>query len=440
MAILRPFRPYRYNPALFPDLAPLVAPPYDVIGPEEQAALHRRHPLNVVRLILNADPDPYSSAARLWSEWREERYIVQEVEPCLVFSIERFRVDGETRERAGIYGAVGLEPFGRGKIRPHERTFSAPKEDRLRLLRACRANLSPIFGLYPGHASLLSKLRAWSEGRKAEVSLIDALGTAHRLWFVREPRLQKRIIEELADEEIIIADGHHRYETALAYCDELVSAGQTSPDAAHRFVLMYLTSMADPGLLILPTHRVLQAVDSLPTLKHRIEQCFDLEPYDQERADEFFRQLDRAAGQHCLGIGWGGEQRLLLAVLRQESILEELAGNLASEVRNLDVTLLDRVVLQGFAGIVPDKAAREGWLRYTHSNTEALQALREGAAAVFFMRPPRMEDILAVCRAGQVMPQKSTYFYPKLLSGLLFQALDEIVPAEAERLAVQTAR
>ncbi|GBD27643.1 hypothetical protein HRbin30_02996 [bacterium HR30] len=440
MPVLRPFYPYRYNPALFPDLAPLVAPPYDVIRPDEQAALHRRHPLNVVRLILNADPDPYTSAARLWHEWREERYIVREAEPCFVFSLERFQVGEDTRERAGIYAAVRLEPFSSGRILPHERTFSAPKEDRLRLLRACRANLSPVFGLYPDHATVLEKLREWSEARKAEVKLVDALGTEHRLWFLREPRLQQWIREELAQEQVIIADGHHRYETALAYCEELVRAGQNSPEAAHRYVMMYLTSLEDPGLVILPTHRVLQTLANLPSLKQRLEQYFHLRTYSTAEAEEFFRHLDQSAGQHCLGIGWGGEEKLLLGTLRDERTLEEWAGDLAPPVRNLDVTLLDRVVLQRLAGIVPDDEARAGRLWYTHSDSEALQALQQGAAAVFFMRPPTIEDLLAVCRSGQVMPQKSTYFYPKLLSGLLFQALDEPMPAEPARAPVQIER
>ncbi len=439
MPRLRPFCPYRYNPALFPDLAPLVAPPYDVIGRQEQSDLYRRHPLNVVRLILNADADPYGSAARLWREWREERYIVREVEPCFVFSVERFRVGADSLERTGIYAAVQLEPFGSGRILPHERTFSAPKEDRLRVLRACRANLSPVFGLYPNHSPLLDKLREWSETRRAEVHLLDASGTEHHLWFLREARLQRWIAEELAEETVIIADGHHRYETALAYCDELVQAGQGSPDAAHRYVMMYLTSLEDRGLVILPTHRVLQSLANVSVLKQQIEEHFELRSYPRARADEFFRDLKQAGGEHCLGMAWGGEETLVLATLREERALQQWTGDLSPAVRNLDVTLLDRVVLTGLAGIVPDDEARAGRLWYTHSNSEALDALQQGAAVVFFMRPPKVEHLLAVCRSGQVMPQKSTYFYPKLLSGLLFQALDEAMPAEPTRRA-QTAR
>ncbi|MCX8072655.1 MAG: DUF1015 domain-containing protein [Candidatus Binatia bacterium] len=440
MATVRPFCPYRYNPALFPELAALVAPPYDVIGPEEQKLLHQRHPLNVVRLILSAADDPYESAAKLWQQWRQEHYIVQEPEPCIVFSVERFSLGKEVRERTGVYAAVGLEAFGSGKIRPHERTFSAPKEDRLRLLRACRANLSPIFGVYPDHAGLLERLRAWCERRKPEMRVLDTLGTEHRLWFIREARWHAAIRKELAEEEIIIADGHHRYETALAYCEEVVRQGQDSPDAGHRFVLMYLTSMEDPGLAVLPTHRVLQTVANPASLHQRIEQHFEVRQYPLERAEEFFQALDQGAGRHCLGLGWGGSRNLELAFLRDEEVLRRYAGDLAPAVRELDVTLLDRVVLQGFAGIVPDEEARAGRLWYTHSDREAVAALSQGAAAVFFMRPPRMADILAVCRAGQVMPQKSTYFYPKLLSGLLFQAVDEPLPPESARTPAQMAR
>jgi uncharacterized protein (DUF1015 family) len=440
MAIVRPFRPYRYNPALFPDLSPLIAPPYDVIGGREQAELHRKHPLNVVRLILNPEEDPYASAAHYWREWREERYIVQEPEPCLVFTTERFSVGGQTRERAGLYGAVRLEAFGKGKIRPHERTFSAPKEDRLRLLRACRANLSPIFGLFPNRAAVIERLRTWSANRTPEVRLVDFLGTEHRLWFVRDSRMQRFVAEELAEEEIMIADGHHRYETAWAYHEELVQSGQDSPDAGHAYVLMYLTSMDDPGLVILPTHRVLQEVPEATALRRELEQHFILRSYAVEQAEEFFGALDHKAGHHCLGVAWSPGRELFLAELRDIQLLERFAGDLAPAVRDLDVTLLDRVVLQGLAKVVPDEAARAGRLWYTHSDHEALAAVQRGAAAVFFMRPPRMADILAVCRSGQVMPQKSTYFYPKLLSGLLFQAVDEPLPPLGPAARAQMAR
>lgn len=440
MAVVRPFRPYRYNPALFPDLSALIAPPYDVIGAREQSELHRKHPLNVVRLILNSDQDPYASASHYWQEWRLERYIVQEPEPCLVFTLERFAVDGQIRERAGLYGAVRLEPFGKGKIRPHERTFSAPKEDRLRLLQACRANLSPIFGLFPDHIPVFERLRAWSASRSPEVSLVDFLGTEHRLWFVRDRRLQRFVAGELAEEEIIIADGHHRYETALAYHEELVRSGQDSAGAGHAYVLMYLTSMEDPGLVILPTHRVLQEVPDPAGLRQQMEQHFALRSYPMEHAEAFFRALDERAGHHCLGVAWSPGRELLLAELRDAEVLERFAGDLAPAVRHLDVTLLDRVVLQGLAGVAPDDAARTGRLWYTHSDREALAAVQQGAAAVFFMRPPRMADILAVCRAGQVMPQKSTYFYPKLLSGLLFQAVDEPLPPLEPAVRAQMAR
>lgn len=430
MPLLRSFRPYRYNPALFPDVAPLVAPPYDVIGPAEQDSLYARHPLNVVRLILNRDPDPYTTAARFWEEWRQERYIVQEPELCLVFARERFQVGGEKRERSGIYAAVRLELFERGKIRPHERTFSAPKEDRLKLLRACRAHLSPVFGLYPDHADVLHELQSWSENRRPDIALQDTLGTEHQVWFVRDRRWRGWIREQLAEEEVIIADGHHRYETALAYCDEQVRAGNDSPDAGHRHVLMYLTSMDDPGLVVLPTHRVLQEYEAIGDLERSLRAGFDIRWYPLDRADEFFRALDAGRGQHCFGFAWKGRPELALACLRDESMLERFAEDLDPVVRRLDVTLLDRVVLHGLARLVPDEAARSGRLWYTHSDAEALEALRKGAAAVFFMRPPQMSDILSVCRAGKVMPQKSTYFFPKLLSGLLFQATNEPVAEE----------
>ncbi len=427
MVMIRPFTPIRYNPALFPDLAPLVAPPYDVIDAGGRDELYERHPYNVIRLILNRDPDPYASAADTWAEWRAERILVEELRPCLVFSLERFRLrDGTEHERAGLFGAIRLEPFASGKIRPHERTFSGPKEDRLQLLRACRANLSPVFGLYADQETLLATFRSSLAQRRPDISLVDWAGTQHRLWFVRDRRLITLAQRSLEEEEVIIADGHHRYETALAYAEERRAAGGDAIEAPYNFVLMYLTSLADPGLLVLPTHRVLGDVPALRAgrVAELLSQHFSLQRFPREQAQELFRALDESAGHHALGVALAGEDSVWLARLRDPTLLEREAPDLPPAVRDLDVTLLDRFVLRSLLGIDVDQEARAGRLWYTHDDQEALAALATGAQAVFLMRPPRLDDLLAVCRAGAVMPQKSTYFYPKLLSGLLFQSVE----------------
>lgn len=427
MVMIRPLTPIRYNPALFPDLAPLVAPPYDVIDPRARDELYERHPLNVIRLILNRDPDPYASAAAFWKQWREEKILVAESRPCLVFSLERFRLkDGSWHERAGFFAAVRLEPFEGGHIRPHEKTFSAPKEDRLKLLRATRAHLSPIFGLYPNREEVLAAFRTRVQERRPDISLVDSLDTEHRLWLVRDERLISLAQQALAEEEVMIADGHHRYETALAYALERQRAEGDRPDAAYHFVLMYLTSMADPGLVVLPTHRVLGSGSGLTAtqIADTLAPHFELQEFPAGEARAFFRALDESAGHHSIGVALARREAVFLARLRDRTLLERFAGDVPEVVRQLDVTLLDRVVLRGLLQLDVDQESRAGRLWYTHDDEEALLACNQGAEAVFFMRPPRMEELLAVCRAGAVMPQKSTYFYPKLLSGLLFQSVE----------------
>lgn len=427
MVMIRPFTPIRYNPALFPDLAPLVAPPYDVIDGPARDQLYERHPFNVIRLILNRDPEPYESAAAFWRQWREEKILVSETRPCLVFSLERFHLrDGSRRERAGIFAAVRLEPFHEGHIRPHEQTFAAPKEDRLKLLRATRAHLSPIFGLYPDREEVLAAFRTRLNDRRPDLALIDSLDTEHQLWFVRDERLISLAQQALRQEEVMIADGHHRYETALAYALERRQMEGGQPEAAYNFVLMYLTSMADPGLVVLPTHRVLARIPGLTAtnVAATLSIHFEFKEFSVNEASSFFRALDESAGQQSIALALAQRSALLLGHLRDPTLLDRFAGGLPEVVRSLDVTLLDRVVLRGLLQIDVDQEARAGHLWYTHDDTEALAACSQGAAVVFFMRPPRMEELLAVGRAGAVMPQKSTYFYPKLLSGLLFQSVE----------------
>lgn len=428
MATIRPFRPLRYNPALIGDLSRVVAPPYDVIGEAKRAELYDRSPLNVVRLILNRESDPYAAAATDFARWREEKVLVQERRPSLAYYVENFRLpDGTEAERSGILGAVRLEPFSSGKIRPHERTFSRAKEDRMKLMSACRANLSPIFGMYAGHEAAMEPARAWAARRQPEIDLVDDVGERHRVWLLDDPRVTTDIAGALVDAEIVIADGHHRYETALAYAEARRSEPGADPEAPHNFILMYLASMSDPGLRILPTHRVLRGVEG--TRADRIDELlrrhFQVQAFGREQADEFLAALQQAPANGSLGVGLAATGQLLVATVLDAALIERYAPDLAPVVRELDVAVLDTVLLRGLLGIDPTAEAQAGRVIYTHDDREALAALDQGAEAVFFMKPPRMEDLLAVAAAGEVMPQKSTYFYPKLLSGLVFHVFDE---------------
>jgi len=428
MVMLRPFRALRYDPAAVGELAAVVAPPYDVISEAQREALYARSRHNVVRLILNKEADPYAAAAALFQAWRRDGVLVRESQPSLYYHIENFTLpDGRTRQREGVLGVVQLEPFSTGRIRPHERTFARAKEDRMRLLRACRANLSPIFGLYADKGGALDPARRVSGGRSADVALQDDAGIRHRLWRLTDGPVVGAIADALRDESIFIADGHHRYETALAYRDELRARGVTAPDAPHNFILMYLTSMSAPGLVILPTHRVVSGVPRIDTtaLVTQLRRHFRLEAFASEARRDALACLRQEPQHGRFGVALAGSGELFVAILEDRSIHDAAAGS-APVVRRLDVTLLDTLILRGLLAMDCAVAAQEGRLTYTHDDATALDAVAHGnAQAAFLMNPPHIEDVEAVCIAGETMPEKSTYFYPKLLTGLVFHPLED---------------
>jgi uncharacterized protein (DUF1015 family) len=427
MAELRAFRPLRYNQTLIRDLARVVAPPYDVISTAERDALYARDEHNVVRLILNRAADPYGTAADLLAAWRRQGMLVREPEPALCYYVEDFALaDGSAHQRSGIIGVVRLESFATGRIRPHERTFATAKEDRMRLLRACRTNLSPIFGLFASAPTVLDPARLAAARRAPDIALRDDSGAHHQLWLLKDPPVFAATARALEAETIYIADGHHRYETALAYSEQEDAAGGNDPNAAHRFILMYLTSMHDPGLIILPTHRILGAstgVDS-HTVLGRLRPHFRLTPFGRSAVAEFRCAVRQASEHACFGMALAGTDELLLAVLDDPATLARFVGHLDATVGALDVAVLDTLVLRGLLGLDCTAAAQAGALTYTHDDDSALNAVRQGAPAAFLVKPPGIADVLAVCRAGQTMPEKSTYFYPKLLTGLVFHALE----------------
>ena len=426
MAELRPFRPLRYDPARVGELAAVLAPPYDVISPEGRNALYARSEFNVVRLILNRAADPYADAADTLRQWRRDGVLVRDRQAAIGFHVETFRLpDGSTRRREGLLGIVRAEPFDTGRIRPHERTFAGPKADRMRLLRACRTNLSPIFGLLAQPPSAIDPARTAAAQRSPDVQVRDDTGVEHRLWLLTDKAVTGALSAALADEPVIIADGHHRYETALAYAEQCRAAGAVDADAPSNFVLMYLTSMRDPGLVVLPTHRVFAAGIDPAALLTQVRQHFAVEAFPRTAVADFRARLHAASGQEQVGLVLSGRDDLFVVTLDNETLAQRYAAAIAPVVRRLDVTVLDTVILRGLLGIDCVAAGQDGRLFYTHADDEAISAVEKGAQAAFLMNAPRLDDVQAVCSAGETMPQKSTYFYPKLLTGLVFHPFDD---------------
>lgn len=418
MIDLRPFRALHYDREAIGDLAAVIAPPYDVIGPAQLERLYARSAYNVVRLILNRDADRYTAAATTLAEWRARGVLVQDQEPAYYHYVQDFPLgDGSARRRAGLLAAVRLEPFATGNILPHERTFASAKADRLKLMTACRANLSPIFGVYPHGPNAMAALGERLATDQPWIDVRDA-GERHRVWRVIDPATIGQITAALRDTTVFIADGHHRYETALTYRDQRRAAGDTDPHAPHQFVLMYLCAMDDPGLVVLPTHRVWRR--GLPAgWADRLAEHFVVEPV--ERAAVFARlATDMRPGTVAVHRRDG----TALLRLRDARALDHPLAAVHSVIRRLDVTVLDAFLFGAVLGLDCARAGQDGALTYTHDDREALAAVDEGADAAFLLRAPRLSEVEAACRAGQTMPQKSTYFFPKLQTGLVFHLLD----------------
>jgi uncharacterized protein (DUF1015 family) len=394
MAVVSAFPGLRYDPARVGSLAAVVAPPYDVISPAEQAALYARSPYNAVRLILPREGDRAAAAARTLREWIEARVLVADAEAALYLYSQRFTVpDGRALVRDGVICRLRLEEFTTGIVRPHERTFPGPKADRLALMRATGAYLSPIFGLFARPAGPLRDLFGPLDAPALDVT--DPTGCGHVLWRVTDRAAIDRFREALAPETIYIADGHHRYETGLAYRDELGGAG------ASAWIMACLVNMAEDGLVILPTHRLLRAPRHLDSaaLAGVLEGAFVVEPLDATGA--------RPAGAIDLVLP---DHRLRL---RPTAGATTRLAHLPPVIRRLDVAVLRDALLVPLR-IRPDELA------FTHDDAEAVRAVASGeATAAFLVNPPSMETVCAVSHAGEVMPEKSTYFYPKLADGLV---------------------
>jgi uncharacterized protein (DUF1015 family) len=354
--VVKPFRALRYDEATAGPLETLVAPPYDVISPEERADLRARSPYNVVRLTL---PDSEEQAAADLASWRDDGVLVGE--PPAVWALEQNYVgpDGVARRRSGLVASLEVEPYDRGTVLPHERTHAGPKEGRLRLLRATRVQLEPIFLLYDGESP------ATAPDRKPDLEVEGA-----RLWRLDD----HTVLRAFDDKQLLIADGHHRYETALAFNEE-----EGTPESAQ--MLVVLVSTSDPGLEIFPTHRVFAS-------GRRLEG-------EREPVDDPVTALANL----------GDDTRPAVVEVTREGV-----AIVRSEPGTLDVQLVDMLGHDGIA--------------YTPDAADALRRVRDGEAAVaYLMRPTRIEDVFEYARRGEVLPQKTTYFFPKLISGLLFHPL-----------------
>jgi uncharacterized protein (DUF1015 family) len=438
---IRPFRALRYSRDAVPDLATVVAPPYDVIGPEEHRTLLARDPRNVVRLDLPApepgdDPDErYRRAARTLAAWRSDGTLRKEARPAAYVYEQQFSVPGTstTRTRRGFFARVRLEPFGSG-VRAHERTMSGPKEDRYRLLRATAVNTSPIVGSYAEPTGRAAALLEEVCARQPEVDVADDASVRHRLWVVPDvtdadgmPSIAAELADLAGASAITIADGHHRYETALRYRDERHVGASGDADPAYDYVLMLLLEPRAGPITVLATHRILLGLGDagVESLRAGLGELFEVRAPvgSEELVAAFSPAADAPGGEGRFGL-WTRAGGAVLHARREA--FEDLLPPGGDAVRRLDVVLLG-VALDRLAGIDTSAIAAGGRLAFTKDASDAIAAVddhRDGADAAFLLDPTPAADMIAVAADGDVMPQKSTYIYPKALTGLVINPLE----------------
>jgi uncharacterized protein (DUF1015 family) len=439
MADVFPFQGVLYNPEMIQNMAEVVTPPYDVISPREQELFYERHPNNVIRLILGqAQPGEtgpsgiHRRAAEYFQRWLKAGILVQDRSRAFYLTSVTFPFGQGRVTRYGIIGCVRLEPFEKGIVLPHERTFSKVKSERLQLMQACHTNFSPIFGLYADGNGILQQLTDIARNQTADLDFTDDKNLGHKLWRISDPAVQAYVTESLKEQCIYIADGHHRYETALTY-REWAKANTAGFDEHHpaNFVMMSLSSLNDPGMVILPAHRLLQEVSGQDreTLIEKAGAYFRILSFPAEAGMEqaladFDGALNANADHNAIGVYIKGQSALKVLVLKDGVMGRLFADELPEALRDLDVNVLTRLLmieLMGFDQNRLDDATRIG---YATSSRDAVDAVRNNQADVaFILNPTKIEQVQRVSGEGLIMPRKSTYFYPKVGSGLVINLL-----------------
>ncbi len=432
MADIRPFSGIRYAPELRPHLAALVTPPYDVISPEAQAAYYDRHPNNIIRLELGLDEpgddtlnNRYTRAAATFADWRLRGILRQDERPAMYLYRQRFQSGGKDYWRASLLARVRLEPWEAGVVLPHEKTMAKPKSDRLKLLRACAANLSPIMALYQDEQETLQQLFKALNEFPPEADFTDEAGEEHWLLPITDEAHLRTIQDFFGNQRLYIADGHHRYETALAYRDELREMRKDlHPGDAANFVLMSLSAFEDPGVVILPTHRLIKGVaaERVRGLTETLKPYFTIEALPASiSASQALEALAAEAGTAFVLVT--AEQTFRVRA-RPEVAQRMAATGRSAAWQSLDVAILQTLALEEGLGLDAEAMTSGDFLTYIRDADAAVAAVQNGSAQLAaLVRPTRVEQLRDVAAVGDRMPQKSTYFYPKLITGLVMNPL-----------------
>ncbi|HUW22607.1 MAG TPA: DUF1015 domain-containing protein [bacterium] len=441
MANILPFRGIFYNREKIKELSWVLAPPYDIISSEAQERYYEMSPYNVIRLILekkfpgdNEANNRYNRSAQFFQEWLEEEILIRDDSPAIYLLEQEYELrsdmfgevapggKGKIIKRRGFIALTRLEDFSKGIVRPHEGTMAEPKRDRLNLLRVCRANFSQVFTTYEDAENRIDKL--WKEKRNENpsINVINEENVRHRLWRIDEEKSVNLMVEGMRDKKLFIADGHHRYESALEYRNELRENNpRHSAQESYNYVMSYFVNMKNGGLDILPIHRAIRSFAGFDGKRLIAEagKYFDIKKFNNLK--ELLGQLENEKAKHRTGM-YMGENEFYLLSLKDERITKGLIKGRADIFCELDVVILHTLIIERVLKISPESQQS---ITYSEKINEAVSKVRDGSHCVaFFLRPVKVSEFKAVVEAGEIMPKKSTFFYPKLLSGLVINKID----------------
>lgn len=441
MIEIKPFKGLLYNDDDV-DLKDVVTPPYDVISKQAQRDFYQRSPFNIIRLILgqekpgdNSQKNKYTRAKRHFDSWLEKGILVASDEPAIFLYEQVYSVKGEKKRRLGFIALLKIEDFKSGLVLPHEKTFPKAKADRLNLIRTCKANFSQVFSLYSDQQDELGKILEDAKPKQPVREVTDESGVIHRLYAITDPDVIEVVSGKMQDKTIFIADGHHRYETALNYRNEM-RAVSNDPEAGFNYVMMMFVNMDGDGLSILATHRLVKDVvdQSEENFLKKASRYFDIETFSGSTGNESgvkkraYEALSRQMNRSLSILSYFGGGRYHLLKLKDEGLMDEIISKARSAAwKRLGVTVLHSLLIDEILGVKSRDLIKHKSIKFTPDEDEATALVDSGKYRVaFLLNPTTIDQVRTIAKGGEKMPQKSTYFYPKLITGLVIYDHEEL--------------
>ena len=427
MAQISPFKGMRFDTNTAGTIKSLCCPPYDIISEEQRLDFLATNEYNIIRLELPKEGEnPYKTASEVLKVWEDKGILMREEKPALYVYEEEFTAYGERNSIKGLICRLKVEEFSKGVVLPHEFTLSKAKEDRLNLMKATNCNFSQIYGLYMDeeHTSLMT-IDSLSEGAP-DMEFTDEDSITHRMWIVTDEKAIEKLVNDFSERKIYIADGHHRYETALNYRNYCREQGLSKEGDAQDYQMIFLCDMLHPGLVVFPTHRIVRDLESFDkdAVLAKCEEYFDIEEFTTADGMEKTLADKDAQGKKAFGF-YTGEGQWYLLTLKDISVMDEVLPDMCTASRQLDVSVLHSLILEKIFGIDKENMAQQINLTYTKFFEEALSVVdSKKAQCSFVLNPTKVTEIRDVASAGEKMPQKSTYFYPKMITGMVMNKLD----------------